>query len=178
MDVDSATISPTVTTTNINCKEMDGNLLTIKPTTSPTMSMTPSRRKETEGNSLTDELNGTMTINATTKLKDDIEMEEPLTPENINLFTITNTTSTPITITLSKSSFVYPNDDDTLPDLQPTEKEQTQEEEDYQYVEISDDEPTFMDDNVIVQDTDIEFLCEEPAQVFKFSPLNSASRRM
>ena len=107
MDVDSLTTSPTVTTTNINCKEMEGNLSTIKLTTSLTMSMSHSRRKDTEGNSLTDEPNGTMTINVTTKHEDYIEMEEPLTPENINLFTITNTTSTPITITLPKSSFVY-----------------------------------------------------------------------
>ena len=68
--------------------------------------------KDTEENSSTDESNGTMTINATTNNGDDIEMEEPLTPENINLFTITNT-STPIIITLPKSSFVYKNDDDT-----------------------------------------------------------------
>ena len=107
---------------------------------------------------------------------DDIEMEDPLTPENIKLFTITNTTLTPITITLPKSSFVYKNDDDTLPELQLIEKKTTQQEEDYQYVKISDEEPTFMDDNVIVLDADIEILHEEPTQVFKFSPLNSSLR--
>ena len=162
--------------TNINFKEMEGNLLTVKLTTSPTMSMIPSQMKDTEENSLTDEPNGTITINGTTNNGDEIEMEEPLTPESINLFTITNTTLTPITITLPKSSFVYKNDDETLPDLQPIEKETTPEEEDYPYVEISDEEPTFMDDKVIVQDADIEFLHEQPAQVFKFSPLNSSLR--
>ena len=49
-----------------------------------------------------DESNGTMSINETTNNGDDIEMEEPLTPENINLFTVTDTTLTPITITLPK----------------------------------------------------------------------------
>ena len=44
-------------------------------------------------------------------------------------------------------------------------------------MEISDDEQTFMDDNVIVPDADIEFLHEEPAQMFKFSPLNLSSRK-
>ena len=52
----------------------------------------------------------------------------------------------------------------------------TQQEKDYQYVEIFDEEPTFMDDNVIGPDADIEFLHEEPAQVFHFFPLNSSLR--
>ena len=113
MDVDCPTTSLTVTMTNIKFKEMEGNLSTIKLTTSPTMTMIYSKKKDTEENSLTDDPNGTMTINATTNNGDDIEMEEPLTPENINLFTITNTTSTLITITLPKSSFVYKNNDET-----------------------------------------------------------------
>ena len=42
MDVDSLTTSPVMTMTNINFKGMEGELLTIKPTTSPTMSTIPS----------------------------------------------------------------------------------------------------------------------------------------
>ena len=107
-----------------------------------------------------------MTINVTTNNGNDTEMEEPLTPENINLFTITNTTSTPI-ITLPKSSFAYKINDETLPDLKSIEKE-TPEEEHYQYVEIFDEEPTFMNDNVIVQDGDIEFLHENQHKCLNF----------
>ena len=70
---------------------------------------------------------------------------------------------------------MYTNDDDTLPDLQPIENERTQE-DDAQYVEISYDKPTFMDGNVTVPDAGMEFLHKEPAQVLKFSPLNSVSR--
>ena len=94
MDVDSLTTSLTMTMTNIKSKETEGDLLIIKLTTSPTKNMIPSSSKETEGNSLTDEPNRTMTTNATIKHEEDIEMEEPLTPDNINLFTITNTTLT------------------------------------------------------------------------------------
>ena len=63
---------------------------------------------------------------------------------------------------------------DTLPNFTQIENETREELAEVKYVDISDDEQTFMDDNVTVQD--VQFLHEEPAQVFKFSPLNLASR--
>ena len=78
---------------------------------------------------------------------------------------ITNTTSTPITITLPKNSLLYTNDD-TLPDLTQIENETKEELAEVKHVDISDGEQTFMDDNVTVQD--VQLLHEEPAQVFKF----------
>ena len=164
MDVDSLTTSPTVTMTNITFKEMEGHLSTIR-LTSQTMSAIHSPKKDSRENSSTDDTNGTMTINVITNNRGDIEMEEPLTLENITLFTITNTMLTPITITLPKSSFGYKNNDEILPDLQPIEKETTPEEQDYKYVENSEEEPTVMDDNVVVQNGDIEFLHKEPARL-------------
>ena len=58
---------------------------------------------------------------------------------------ITNITSTPITITLPTGAAVYINDN-TLPNLTPIEKEDFQEDCQVKYVDISDDELTFMDD--------------------------------
>ena len=63
---------------------------------------------------------------------------------------------------------------ETLPNLTQIENETKEKLAEVKFVDISDDEQTFMDDSVPVQD--VQFLHEEPAQVFKFSPLNSASR--
>ena len=97
---------------------------------------------------------------------------EGRTPYKSNIFMITNTTSTPVKIKLPTSSAVYMNGE-TLPDLIPIENDRRQEEDEVNCIGISDDELTFMDDNVIAPD--VQFLHEEPSQVFQFSPLNSAS---
>ena len=76
-----------------------------------------------------------------TKHNEEMEIEETLTPQNVDLFTITNTTSTPITITLPNISLLYTNDD-TLPNLTPIEKETKEELAEVKYVDISDDEQT------------------------------------
>ena len=116
------------------------------------------------------------------------------------MFTITNTTSTPITITIphiETQTILY--DDDKLPDLTQMGTEQKGPSD--TYVDISDDEPTFLDDEVIVStndnrdisddeptflddevivstndNRDIFMLHEEPGPIIKFCPLNSASR--
>ena len=173
MDVDCLTTSLRMNMTNMNSNEPIGNTLTIQPTTRSGNNTTIINTKETEWNSSTDEPNGTMTINATRTHEEEMDIEQPLTPQNNNMFSITNTTLTPITITLPKTSFVHTNDD-TLPDLQPIERETTEQQDSANYVDIYDEEPMFMDENVIVPD--VEFLHEEPTQVFKFSPLNSTSR--
>ena len=89
----------------------------------------------------------------------------------MEVFTITNTTDSPITITIpsfnGSDSSVY--DDNTLPNL-------TKEEEEVRignYNNISDEERTFMGENV---ENDCVILHAEPSPILKFSPLNSASR--
>ena len=143
------------------------------PTTSLTLTMTYIKNTEMEENSLTTNPNISLTINVTNTEEDEMEIERRRTPENLNVFMITNMTSTPITITLPTSSAVYTNDE-TLPDLTSIENDRIQEEDEVNCIDISDDEMTFMDENIIVPD--VQFLHEEPPQMFQSSPLHSASR--
>ena len=88
----------------------------------------------------------------------------------MKVFTITNMTDSPITITIpsfnQSDSSVY--DDNTLPNL-------TKEQEVGigNYNNISDQERTFMDKNM---ENDCVILHAEPSPLVKCSPLNSASR--
>ena len=71
-------------------------------------------------------------------------------------------------------------EEDTLPDL--TEIEAIEEEANEtsgNMVDISDDEPTFLDEQVTVStnnSNDVIVVHTEPSPILKFSPLNSASR--
>ena len=84
------------------------------------------------------------------------------------LFLITNTTNSPITITIPSKSSVY--EDDTLPDLTQEQDIRTG-----NYIDISDEERTFMDDEV-QRENDCVILHGEPSPILKFSPFNSSSR--
>ena len=88
------------------------------------------------------------------------------------MFMITNTTNRLITIMIpsfnGSESSVY--NDNTLPDLTPQEEVKIG-----NYQDISDEERTFMDDEVHVEN-DCVILHAEPSPILKFSPLNSASR--
>ena len=83
-----------MTSRQINKDNMTANEVCIMdmkgdcPTTKPTMIMT---KIETNGTTDNEEM-GT---------------EEPLTPQNVDFFMITNTTSTPMTITLPKITCVH-----------------------------------------------------------------------
>ena len=106
------------------------------------------------------------------------DVKTPPRPNDIEMFTITNMTSMPITIMIPQmdtQALIY--EDDTLPDLTHIDGQQT--EPNNTYVDISDDEPTFLDDEVVVNTTnndDIVILHAEPSPILKFLPLNSASR--
>ena len=68
-------------------------------------------------------------------------------------------------------------EEDTLPDLTAIEEEEN--ERGGNMVDISDDEPTFLDELVAVSTNntnDVIVVHTEPSPVLKFSPLNSASR--
>ena len=88
----------------------------------------------------------------------------------MEVFTITNTTDHPITITIPSfnrsDSSVY--DDNTLSNLTKEEVVRIG-----NYNDISDEERAFMDENV---ENDCVILHAEPSPILKFSPLNSASR--
>ena len=88
----------------------------------------------------------------------------------MEVFTITNMTDSLITITIpsfnGSDSSVY--DDNTLPNLTKEEEVRIG-----NYNDISDEERTFMDENV---ENDCVILHAEPSPILKFSPLNSASR--
>ena len=128
------------------------------------------------------------------------DAKTPQRSSDIEMFMITNMTSTLITITIphiETQKFLY--DDDKLPSL--TQMGTEQKGPSNTYVDISDDEPTFLDDEVIVStndnrdisddeptflddevivstndNRDIFMLHEEPSLITKFCPLNSASR--
>ena len=85
------------------------------------------------------------------------------------LFTITNMPISPITIMIPSESSVY--EDDTLPDLTQKEDIRTG-----NYIDISDEERTFMDDEV-QRENECVILHAEPSPILKFSPLNSSSRQ-
>ena len=108
-------------------------------------------------------------------------VQTPPWDKKIEVFTIANTTSTSITITIPKMdtpTIIY--EEDTLPDLteiKAIEKEAN--ETSANMVDISDDEPTFLDEQVTVStdnSNDVIIVHTEPSPVLKFSPLNSASR--
>ena len=101
--------------------------------------------------------------------------------KKIEVFTIANTTSTPNTITIpimDTQTIIY--EEDTLPDLTEIEAiEKEANETSANMVDISDDEPTFMDEQVTVStnnSNDVIIVHTEPSPILKFSPLNSASR--
>ena len=83
------------------------------------------------------------------------------------LFLITNMTNSPIAIMIPSESSVY--EDNTLPDLTQEQDIRTG-----NYMDISDEERTFMDDEV-QRENDCVILHGEPSPILKFSPLNSAS---
>ena len=90
--------------------------------------------------------------------------------KKMEVFTITNTTDSLITIIIPSSngsdSSVY--DDNTLPNLTKEEEVRIG-----NYNDISDEERTFMDEIV---ENDCVILHAEPSPILKCSPLNSASR--
>ena len=69
---------------------------------------------------------------------------------------------------IPSESSVY--EDDTLPDLTQEQDIRTG-----NYIDISDEERTFMDDEV-QRENDCVILHGEPSPILKFSPLNSSSR--
>ena len=125
---------------------------TISLTSSPTVTLTEN----------TEEYQ-TMFTNTT-------DTKTPQRPSDIEMFTITNMTSTLIMITIphiETQAILY--DDDKLPDL--TQVGTEQKGSSNTYVDISDDEPTFLDDEVIVNtndNKDIVILHEEPSPIIKF----------
>ena len=105
----------------------------------------------------------------------------PPQDKQIEVFTIANTTSTPITITLSKMdtpTIIY--EEDTLPNLTEIEAiKKEANETSANMVDISNDEPTFLDEQVTMStnnSNDVTIFHTEPSPILKFSPLNSASR--
>ena len=77
-------------------------------------------------------------------------------------------TNSLITIIIPSESSVY--EDDTLPDLTQEQDIRTG-----NCIDISDEERTFMDDEV-QRENDCVLLHGEPSPILKFSPLNSSSR--
>ena len=157
-------------------------------------------------NSLTTSMTSCLTVTLTENTEEYQNMftnatdaKTPQRPSDIEMFTITNMTSTLITITIphiETQTILY--DDDKLPNL--TQMGTEQKGPSNTYVDISDDEPTFLDDKVIVStndnrdisddeptflddevivsthdNRDIFMLHEEPSPIIKFCPLNSAS---
>ena len=117
-------------TTNMITIQSDIDSLTISLTTPPTTNNTEELTALTTGGNV----------------------QTPPQDKQIEVFTIANTTSTPITITIPKMdtpTIIY--EEDTLPDL--TEIEGIEEEANEtsgNMVDISDDEPTFLDEQVTV----------------------------
>ena len=134
-------INQMTTTLIANSQDMDFlhinmlDSLTISMTSSPTV--TPTENTEEYQ---------TMFTNTT-------DAKTPQRPSDIEMFTITNMTSTLITITIphiETQTILY--DDDKLPNL--TQMGTEQKGPSNTYVDISDDEPTFLDDEVIVSTND------------------------
>ena len=84
----------------------------------------------------------------------------------------------PFTITIPKMDMpTITYEEDTLPDLTGIAEEEN--ERSGNIVDISDDEPTFLDEQVTVSTDntkDVIVVHTEPSPVLKFSPLNSVSR--
>ena len=165
---DAETISPTTTLTTILT---DAEKLVLGTnmymTSTPTSSPNNNKQKEYGESSPT-----ATTITNENELKcENVFMNTKTTSSGnkMEVFTITYTTDSPITITIpsfnGSNSSVY--DDNTLPNLTKEEEVRIG-----NYNNIS-EERTFMDENV---ENDCVILLAEPSPILKFSPLNSASR--
>ena len=167
------------------------NLLTMNMITTPEMKFqhvdsttTNMITMQSDIDSLTISLTTPLTLNNTeepTVITTGGNVQTPLPYKKIEVFTIANTTSTPITITLPKMdtpTITY--EEDTLPDLTEIEAiEKEANETSANMVDISDDEPTFLDEQVTIStnnSNDVTVVYTEPSPILKFSPLNSASR--
>ena len=140
-------------------------------TSTPTSSLNSNKQKEYGENSLT----ATLITKENERKCQTVFMNIKLTSSDksgntIEVFTITNTTNSLVTIMIpsfkGSESSVY--DDNTLPNLTQQEEVRIA-----NYKDISDEERTFMDENV---KSDCVILHAEPTPILKFSPLNSASR--